>query len=220
MKNQTFYTTKNPCTELSLTGLITTPHDFDPAKESLPMIVFLHGSGERGNDPEKVKAHGIPKLFGADCEYQGLRCITVSPQCPEGIVWNHLNLQIKHYIDEVAKAYNADMDRISITGISMGGYGTWDMMISYPDFFSCAAPICGGGIPWMTYTLRGKKLWVFHGLDDNSVDFSCSVAMVEAARRNGAEIDFTAYDHVGHSSWVKAYEETELISWLLSQKRG
>ena len=134
--------------EVNFGATVTTPTGFDPEKESLPMIVFLHGAGERGEDLSIVNKVGLPKYFTADPDYKGLRVITLSPQCPDYTVWNDVSLQLFQFILKAAKAYNADMDRISVTGLSMGGFGTWEMVISHPDFFSAAAPICGGGMDW------------------------------------------------------------------------
>lgn len=202
----------------SLSGVVTVPSGFDPEKESLPVIVFLHGSGERGTNPEVVKVHAVPKLFSKDPDYHGLRVITLSPQCPEGMIWSHLAFPLKNWIDAAAEKLNGDKKRISVTGLSMGGYGAWEMITTFPDYFSCCAPVCGGGVSWRTNRLAGKKIRVYHGLDDDVVPFSCSLEMVEAARKNGAEVEFTAYDKVGHGSWVKAYEETDLIEWMVSQE--
>lgn len=201
----------------SLSGVVTVPTDFDPAKESLPVIVFLHGSGERGTNPEIVKVHAVPKLFSADPDYHGLRVITLSPQCPEGMIWHHISFPLKTWIDAAVDQLNGDRKRISVTGLSMGGYGAWDMIMSFPEYFSCCAPVCGGGVSWRAHRLPGKKLRVFHGLDDDVVPFACSMEMVEAARRHGADVEFTAYDKVGHGSWIPAYEQTDLIEWLVSQ---
>lgn len=205
-------------------ALLTLPSDFSPEKEKLPLVVFLHGAGERGplnEDSEKlIMTHGIPKYFGVDPDFHGLRCVTVSPQCPEDFIWDHFTVPLKKFIDDVAAEYNCDTDRISITGISMGGYGTWNMIMTYPDYFSCAAPICGGGVSWRTRALReGFPLRAFHGIDDDAVPFANSLEMVSRARANGADVTLTAYDKVGHGSWVNAYEQSDVIEWLVSQKK-
>lgn len=209
----------------TLSGIVTVPDDFDAAKEKLPLIVFLHGAGERGDpakDIEKVRVHGIPKYFCADNRYKGLRVITVSPQCPSDMTWQRLVYPLMTFIKAVMQEYNADEDRVSITGLSMGGYGTWNMITAFPHFFSCAAPICGGGVPWETRSadLGGFRIRAFHGIDDGAVFVRCSLDMVEAARTAGADVTFTTFDHVGHGSWVNAYEQTDVIEWLASQRRG
>ncbi len=207
-----------------MAALVTTPMVFDPAEEKLPLIVFLHGAGERGaidGELEKrLMVHGIPKYFGADYNFRGLRCVTVSPECPEDNIWDQLVIPLKKFIDEIVEDYNCDENMVSITGISMGGYGTWSMITAYPDYFSCAAPICGGGVSWNTHRLnKGFKIRAFHGLDDDAVPFNNSLEMVTRARAFGADATLTAYDGVGHGSWVKAYEQTDVIEWLASQKR-
>ncbi|MBQ7922103.1 MAG: dienelactone hydrolase family protein [Clostridia bacterium] len=207
-----------------LGAIITTPTGFDPAKEKLPVIVFLHGAGERGDgSPEQVeivKVNGVPKLFSADPDYKGLRVITVSPQCPVNMVWNHLVYPLMKWIKEVVAMLNGDEDRVSITGLSMGGFGTWDMLMTFPEAFSCGAPVCGGGLSWRTDALKGMKIRAYHGLDDELVPFNNSMEMVMTARKHGAKVVLTAYDKVGHASWVPAYEETDMIEWLAAQKRG
>ncbi|MBQ8509019.1 MAG: dienelactone hydrolase family protein [Clostridia bacterium] len=208
----------------SLSGIVTVPTGFDQAKESLPVIVFLHGAGERGDGSaqsvQKVKVHGIPKIFAANPDYHDLRVITLSPQCPCGMTWNHLAFPLMQWIKVAVAELNGDESRISITGLSMGGFGSWEMLLTFPAYFSCGAPICGGGLSWRADALRGKKLRVFHGLDDRTVPFSYSEQMVDAARANGADVTFTAYDQVGHNSWTRAYEETDLIDWLVSNRLG
>ncbi len=206
-------------------GIVTVPEDYDGTKEKLPVIVFLHGAGERGDpktDLEKVRVHGIPKYFCLDNAHMGVRAITVSPQCPENVTWQRLVYPLMTFIKAAVAEYNGDEERVSITGLSMGGYGTWNMITAFPHYFSCAAPICGGGTPWETRSseLKDFKIWAFHGIDDPAVFVRCSLDMVEAARTAGADVTFTTFDHVGHGSWVNAYEETELIPWLSSQRRN
>lgn len=218
MKNEFVFTRKvDLCGKMS--GIVTVPTGFDPEKESLPVIVFLHGAGEVGPDLEKVKIHGIPKIFSKDPDYHGLRVITLSPQCPAGMVWSNLVYPLRQWIDAAVTKLNGDPDRISLTGLSMGGFGTWSVMTTMPEYFSCDAPICGGGMSWLGYKLQGTKLRVYHGLDDKSVPFVYSQMMVDSARKNGAQVEFFAYDQVGHGSWVKAYEQTDLIEWLAAQRR-
>lgn len=197
-----------------LQGLVTTPTGFDPAKERLPVILFLHGAGERGKDLELVKVHGIPKLFGADPDYHALRVITLSPQCPDGMVWNHLIYPLRTWLLAAVKALGADETRIAVTGLSMGGYGTWDLLETFPTLCCCGAPICGGGMEWRAESLRTLPIRVFHGLDDTAVPFAKSLSMVDAIRQCGGDVELSAYDKVGHGSWARAYEQTDLVEWL------
>ena len=201
-----------------MTGLITVPDGWTK-EEKLPMILFLHGAGERGKSTpetvERVRVHGIAKYFCADPDYHGLRVITASPQCPEDMVWDHITTQLLDWMQAVIEEYGADTERIALTGLSMGGYGTWNMLTMYPDLFCCAAPICGGGVSWFArQRLGGKKIRVFHSVDDDLVPYERSVEMASAAQMSGAQVELTTYMHEGHGSWVKAYEQTDLIEWL------
>lgn len=215
-----YYTKEEPFIGI-LGGIVTVPDDFDKEKESLPVILFLHGAGERGKGtPEtvdKVKVHGVPKYFSKDPCFMGVRAVTVSPQCPEGFIWDQLTFQLKDYLDAVIEEYHGDVNNVSVTGLSMGGYGTWNLITTYPGFFSCAAPVCGGGVSWRARdTLHGKKIWAFHSTDDGAVPFTCSVDMVQRAEQSGADVKFTAFTGLGHGCWEAAYETTKVIEWLAS----
>jgi predicted peptidase len=207
-----YETYRNPafCTELPY--LLTTPSDFDPKTEHLPLILFLHGAGERGVGEQKLSVHGIPRYFGANADYGAHRVITLSPQCPEGEVWIHLTALVKALLDDVVKTYGADPDRLSVTGISMGGFGTWDLLCSYPDTFAAAAPICGGGMSWNIHTKTPVR--AFHGDADGSVPLKNSLEMVDALNAHGGHADLTIYHGCGHNSWTRSYEQTDLIAWL------
>ena len=203
-----------------LSGLVTTPADFDPAgPEKLPVIVFLHGAGEVGDGSaatvEKVPAHGIPKYFRADPCYLGLRVVTVSPQCIDGLIWDQITLQLMDYIRAAVDSFGGDPARVSVTGLSMGGFGTWNLLTTYPDFFYRFAPICGGGVSWrVNESMRGKQVRVYHSVDDPSVPFECSVQMVRRAAAAGVDVSFVSYCGEGHGCWDRAYEEGDLIPWL------
>lgn len=209
--------TKSKINELRY--IMTTPSGFDPSKESLPMIVFLHGAGERGDDLELVKVHGIPKYFCADNDYRGLRVITLSPQCPADRVWNHMPDQIMDLIEHVASDMNVDKKRITLTGVSMGGYGTWEMACMYPDYFAAIAPICGGGMPWRAGAMTKFPIRAFHGTEDTTVFPSASTEMVEAVNRCGGKAELTLFEGVEHDSWTPACETTDLIEWLASAEK-
>jgi len=208
----------------TLAGIITTPTDFDPEKEKLPVIVFLHGMGERGNgseeELERLKCAGIPKYFCSDPDYKGLRVITMSPQCPVNMFWTHLIYPLMKWIRDAVKMLNGDEERIAITGLSMGGFGTWNMLCTFPETFCCGAPVCGGGVKVLGYSLGKEKIRAYHGVDDPIVSFEESVVMVEEARKRGADVELTAFDHVGHNSWDMAYGSTDLIEWLASCRLG
>lgn len=208
----------------SMAGVITTPTGYDPAKEKLPVIVNLHGAGERGDgSPEQLKRiliqKGLAYYFWNDPDYKGLRVITVSPQCPADMFWTHLTFPLMQWIEAAVTLVNGDRDRISLTGLSMGGYAVWDLMCTFPGVFSCGAPVCGGGITGRAFTLKNQKLWVFHSIDDSIVPYKASLNMVRAARAFGAKVKFTTYDKWDHGAWTPAYAETNVIQWLMEQCR-
>ena len=202
-----------------LSGIVTVPTGHDPAKERLPVIVFLHGAGEVGDgSPEalrRVYTHGIPKYFGADADYLGLRVITVSPQCPAGLIWDQITLHLMEYIDAALKAFGGDETKVALTGISMGGFGTWNLLTTYPERFYRLAPICGGGVSWrVNEHLKNKPIRVFHSVDDDAVPFLYSAILAQRAQAAGAAVELTSWCGEGHGCWVRAYEQTDLIKWL------
>lgn len=183
--------------------------------EKYPMILFLHGSGERGNNLEKVKAWGPPKI----ADEKGLPFVVISPQCPEGIWWNAILESLRQLLDNRIENLNVDTSRIYITGLSMGGFGTFAMAQMYPDYFAAMAPICGGGTPLLSKFSQSIPAWVFHGEADPVVPLSSSVAMVEAMKLMGNEVKFTVYEGVGHAAWIPAYNESGIFDWLLQHKK-
>lgn len=202
-------------TTFPLPYLVTRPEGCEG--EALPMIVFLHGAGERGDDRSRLDIHGIPRYFGRDENHMGQRVVTLSPQCPEGEIWSNFPAAIMELILDVAEREGVDMDRISITGISMGGFGTWSMVARYPSFFSAAAPICGGGVSW--YINTKTPLRVFHGDADTSVPLVYSQLMVDAVNARGGHADLKIYPNCGHNCWTATYEETDIIPWLAASHR-
>ncbi|MBQ8005832.1 MAG: prolyl oligopeptidase family serine peptidase [Clostridia bacterium] len=194
------------------------PKDYSYEKK-YPMVVFLHGAGERGDGKDqldKIKNHALPRYASEGKEYPA---ILLCPQCPRRIVWNNVVFELKALIDKVAAEYNADMSRISITGISMGGFGTWEMGLTFPNFFSAIAPVCGGGLSWRCENLKGMPIWAFHGDADNIVPPKNSLEMVDSVNAKGGNAKLTIFHGVGHDSWVNAYEETNVFEWLISNVR-
>ena len=129
---------------------------------------------------------------------------------------NQFVFDVKALCDNVVSQYPIDTKRISITGLSMGGFGTWEMGMTFPGYFSAMAPICGGGMAWRTPALKGKPIWAFHGNADPTVNISNSIDMVNGARKNGADVKFTIFDGVSHNSWDSAYLDTRVLEWLIS----
>ena len=202
-------------TTFSLPYLVTRPDG--SVGEALPMIVFLHGAGERGDDRSLLAVHGIPRYFDKNETHMDQRVITLSPQCPEGEIWSNFPAAIMELILDVATREGADVNRISITGISMGGFGTWSLLAAYPNFFSAAAPICGGGVSWCINTQTPIR--AFHGDADQSVPLVYSQLMVDAVNARGGHAELTIYPGCQHDSWTRTYEQTDLIPWLAASVR-
>ena len=194
------------------------PNDYD-RKKQYPMIVFLHGAGERGNGKDELSLmdrQGFPRYFKENL--MEVDAIVLAPQCQGGLVWNQQVFTLKDFIVEMIAKYNADPDRVSLTGISMGGFGTWEMGMSFPQLFSAIAPICGGGMAWRTSALKGMPIWAFHGDKDPVVDISNSQEMI-AHIRTHTPAQITVFKGVAHNSWDPTYLETEVVDWLLTQNR-
>ncbi|MDO8548968.1 MAG: prolyl oligopeptidase family serine peptidase [Ignavibacteria bacterium] len=193
--------------------LLYLPENYD-SYPKLPLLLFLHGSGERGEDLEKVKVHGPPKLIenGKDFPF-----IVLSPQCPEGQWWSIIDLDV--LLNEITENYNVDPDRIYVTGLSMGGFGTWELAIKYPNRFAAIAPVCGGGNFRLISALKDLPVWVFHGAIDNVVPLSSSQEMVDALEIAGGNVKLTIYPDAGHDSWTETYNNPELYEWFLKQKK-
>ncbi|HAM70928.1 MAG TPA: phospholipase [Verrucomicrobiales bacterium] len=191
-------------------------------RQAWPLILFLHGSGERGNDLGQVTRHGIPKQIS---EGRQMPFIVVSPQCPEGMVWEDLPLMA--LLDTIEKDHRVDPSRIYVTGLSMGGYGTWDLVIRHPERFAAAAPVCGGGstVRLILLSAEDRKalqkvgIWAFHGESDDVVGFQESERLVAAIKAAGGTAKLTRYPKVGHDSWVQAYNDPALLPWFLEHKR-
>ncbi len=192
---------------------------FAPEKTSaeLPLILFLHGAGERGSRVEHVCRHGIPKLIRAGAE---LPAVVLCPQCHEAFVWNNLVEEVKALTDRVAAEYAVKPDRITVTGPSMGGFGTWEMAMTYPDFFAAAAPVSGGGLSWRASNLATTPIFAYHGSADVDVPPIYSRLMVDAVNAHGGRAELHILEGRAHGDGIDfAYEKTDLIARLLAARR-
>jgi predicted peptidase len=179
-----------------------------------PLILFLHGRGESGSNLDRVKRHGLARRLD---EGLALPAIVVSPQCPAGGWWTTDVLSA--LLDEVSERYVVDPDRVYVTGLSMGGFGTWALALRYPDRFAAIAPVCGGGDPARACTIRRLPVWAFHGAKDDVVAFEKSEEMVDALRACDGNVRFTVYPEARHDSWTETYANPELYAWMLAQRR-
>ena len=196
------------------------PNDYEmgttkpEAGKTYPLLLFLHGLGESGNDIDKVKAHGPPKLLEDPTQANNWQFITVSPQCPDTVRWSPFQLGL--LLDELEKQYAIDKNRIYVTGLSLGGYGTWGLLYQFPERFAAGAPLCGGFDPAAAKRFIDIPLWVFHGGKDISV--SMSTNMVEAIQTAGGKhVTLTIYPDLGHDIWTTTYDNPELYQWLSKQ---
>jgi predicted peptidase len=198
---------------VTLDYLLYLPPDYDQ-KASWPLMLFLHGAGERGSDLNLVKTHGPPHLIEHG---KALPFIVVSPQCPKDRSWQPLELTA--LLDDVVAKYKVDSDRIYVTGLSMGGFGTWSLAAYSPDRFAAIIPICGGGETFWTKRIAHLPVWVFHGAKDPAVPLKRSEEMVLALQKHKGNVKFTVYPDAGHDSWTATYDNPAVYEWLLQQKR-
>lgn len=218
MSQQACTFSKRVTRTLRLNYLLSLPAGYRAGRRQWPLVLFLHGAGERGDDLALVKKHGPPHLID---EGQALPFIVVSPQCPAETWWSsHLDA-LDLLLKEMAASYSVDTSRVYLTGLSMGGYGTWHLASQYPRRFAALAPICGGG-PWMAgfpdkvCVLRDVPVWVFHGAQDRVVPPAESKRLVKALQSCGGNVRFTLYPDAAHDSWTQTYANPELFEWLLS----
>ena len=220
MINKVFKTTVTE--EISLNYLLDLPEDYEEnSDKKFPLLLFLHGMGERGNDLSMLYTNGIPKLIAEGTKFP---FITVMPQCPETSFWTEESKSLKKLIDDLIENYNVDKNRIYITGLSMGGYGTYEMLARYPDLFAAAIPICGGigsmHTPMNLLLLKDIPLWIFHGKIDDVVPVKESEDIYKALTSIDAEdLHITIYPDLKHDSWTRTYDNHEVYDFLLRHSK-
>lgn len=212
-------------TEGTLPYRLLTP-DANPSR-TFPLIIFLHGSGERGDDNEAQLKWGALQ-FSSDENMKNFPAFVLAPQCPTNQQWavydgqfrkqatKPLQLVYKLILD-LKKRLPIDEDRIYITGLSMGGFGTFDAIARYPDLFAAAIPVCGGGDPTTAPNFKDLPVWIYTGSEDAVVPPERSLEMLDALMKAGAQPGYTQLPEVGHFSWLAAYDDPLLIQWLFRQ---
>ncbi len=215
------------------------PENYD-ADKSYPLLVFLHGSGERGSDNELQLVHGA-SLFLKEEIRKKYPAIVVFPQCPKEDQWSNRNHNhadpnekfifyaggkaseamktVQKLIKNMLKTHKINEDQVYAGGLSMGGMGTFELVRRNPKLFAAAFPICGGANPEIAIKLKGTQWWVFHGDKDKVVPYQYSEQMVKSLEGVGAAVEFSLYPGVGHNSWDNAFQEPNLLPWLFSIKR-
>lgn len=201
-----------------------------------PLVIFLHGSGERGNDNEAQLKWGVMN-FATDQTMKSHPAFVIAPQCPEDISWSNFSRKknntemllqpspskpmelVISLIQKLIKTLPIDTNRIYITGLSMGGFGTFDAIQRYPNLFAAAVPVCGGGDVSKAALISHMPIWIFHGAEDPAVNPILSLNMTEALTKAGAHPGFTQYPETGHFSWLGAYSDQAMIEWLFRQHK-
>jgi len=190
------------------------PGHAEHPEQRWPLIIFLHGSGERGRDLAKVRAHGLPKLIEAG---QNLPAIVVSPQCEDGEEWDpHL---LHAMLQPLIAQWRVDARRVTATGLSMGGGGCWSWAMSYPQDLAGIAPVCGYGSDVRIERMRAVPVRAYHGAADTVVPLAVHQQLVNGLREAGGQAELTVYPGVGHDAWNPAYADPALVAWLLSRTR-
>ncbi|PJF21644.1 MAG: phospholipase [Phototrophicales bacterium] len=201
---------------ISLDYLLYLPPGYDESA-SYPTILFLHGAGERGDDLTGLYKQGIPAYLAKGND---LPFIVIAPQCLPDETWLTYREEVILLLDHIIQHYAVDTTRVYLTGLSMGGFGTWDIARLYPERFAAAAPICGG-MPWLidvekaTHRLKSLPIWAFHGAKDTVVPLAYSQTMVEALQAVGGHVKLTVYPDLAHDSWTVTYANQELYEWFL-----
>ncbi len=225
----------------SLPYRLLLPENYSPVKK-YPLILFLHGAGERGSDNELQLVHGA-KLFLRDSIRKNYPAIVVFPQCPTNSFWSNVQFIIDSVtkkrvfqfqvngeptmamkmvlglLEKLEDEYKLDKQKIFVGGLSMGGMGSFELVNRKPKLFAAAFPICGGANPAKAKKLKQPAWWIFHGAKDDVVPPELSQTMVDALKAVGADVKFTLYPNANHNSWDAAFEEKDLLPWLFAQRR-
>lgn len=213
------------------------PEEYTTTKDPLPLLVFLHGYGERGDDLDRAAKHGPPKLIRNGKQ---MPFIMIAPQCPNDgpspkhvkpgkkagtyFWWRDASVDLVHDIieHETQRLGRVDASRIYLTGLSMGGMGTYQLAVRHPDTFAACAPICGlyaGEADVGAAKIKHIPFWAFHGDHDKAVPLNAHQPMIDALKEAGADVTFTVYPKVGHDSWTRTYDDPKLYEWFLKQRK-
>ncbi len=219
---------------LQLGSRLLKPRSYDP-KKKYPLVLMLHGADERGSDNSAPLKHGASTFLKPEWR-EKYPCFVLVPQCPAEQTWSAVKgwtgaaafeeeptapmVLVLRAVDALLKEFPIDKDRLYVTGLSMGGFGTWDILTRQPQRWAAAVPICGGGDPARIGVAKGVALWAFHGVNDAAVPAIRTQEMIAALQTAGGGPLYSEYPGVGHESWKIAYEEPELLPWMFAQKRG
>lgn len=202
--------------------------------ERMPLVLLLHGSGERGNDNSAQLRNGVAKLLGSKTAAARFPCFYVVPQCPKAHRWVEADWDAERHVlprelseplsatagllDDLIRCHPIDPQRVYLIGLSMGGFGVWDLLSRWPERFAAAVPICGGADENAVVAARAVPVWAFHGADDPIIRAERSRRAVAALRAAGGTPHYTEYPNVGHDAWTHAFAEPDLLPWLFSHR--
>jgi len=200
-----------------------------------PLVVFLHGAGERGDDNRAQLKHGVADIVKWSKENKQ-PCFLMAPQCPAKEGWAAVDrktmdlaagakpgatlARVWRLVGELTREHPVDQALVYLTGLSMGGYGTWSLLAAAPEGIAAAAPICGGGDPATAGRFARVPVWAFHGAQDKVVPVAASRRMIEALKKAGGSPRFTEYPGIAHNSWTRTYRDGELLGWMFGQRRA
>lgn len=212
---------------------MSAPEHLKPGK-TYPLVLFLHGAGERGDDNNAQLKHGVNAIIAATERVED-PVFVIAPQCPNERWWatpsadrrtldnangeNPLIEDVLALVQQTAKEQPVDLKRFYVTGISMGGFGTWDVLARIPERIAAAVPICGGGDPATAARFKAVPIWAFHGGADPVVPVSATEDMISALQKAGGKPKVTIYPGVEHDSWTRTYDDPEVIRWMLDQHK-
>ena len=205
--------------QIALKYNIYYPEDYFDVKHNYPLVLFLHGAGERGSNIDLVELHGIPKLIKEGVSFP---FVTLAPQCPKFQYWSEpVNVKaLVLLLEDVLKNYRIDPDRVYATGLSMGGYGTLAIAKERPDLFAGIISVCGGMDTTNIQKLNNMPIWLFHGEKDEVVPVENSRVIYESLKGTNPKINFTIYPDVKHNAWDITYDNKNIYKWLLEHKRS
>ena len=201
--------------EVDLNYLLYLPNDYQRNKQDYPLVLFLHGKGERGDDLEKIKIHGIPKRVDEGIKFP---FICIAPQCPDEGYWDRPEYvsSLISLLKEVENNYRVDSKRIYGTGLSMGGLGTLAIALKNPTLFSAIIPVCGGAKMENIQRLSQLPIWLFHGDRDDVHPVNNSIIIFQALSSVNDQVFLTVYGGVDHDSWTQTYENHDIYNWMLN----
>ena len=193
------------------------PKDYNES-EKYPLVLFLHGAGERGGDLDLACCHGFMQhVKEEDRDYP---FIIVAPQCPQDTYWGRYTESLLAFLDDICDTLPVDRERVYLTGLSMGGTGTWMLAMAAPERFAAIAPVCGSGIYWYGCALVDTPVYMYHGDCDDIVPVQESVSMLNAINKRGGNAQLKICYGVGHNAWDIAYEGDELANWFLRHRKA